>query len=201
MTDDEHSPRRAQNPRRGRPIRRVDLDPGPIEPERVRGWFIAAGVAQPDAEGAARLASVFTSHKMAFVGALADAAYTEAALEASALAGRLLSLMPEMRRYHAPALAQGDPIGSAMARDLERLHHALQEASGTLQWVPVKPGAEIRDWRWLLGVIRPLLAPYLPPNAGVSKNGPLTRLLAEIIGNVAGNQVTPIAVWNQIGGI
>ena len=200
VTDETHSPGRARNPsrQRGRPIRRVALAPGPIEPDRVRGWFAAAGLPPPGDEAALHLANTFSFFKLSFIQAEADATYTAAAREAHGLAVRLIELLPGLRTRHAPAVEQGEVFGAAMARDLAGLARALESARSTLQWRPVAPGHEVRDWRWWAGVARPILAPHLPPGAGLSKGGPLARLLAVIVQDVSGDQVTAVAVWNQL---
>ena len=184
------------NPKRGRPIKKQPLADGPITPDDVRAAF-AKAKRQPPSGEVERLASVFSFYKKSFLGADRDAAYTTVAQQAAEAAEALKAALAKMLAYQAAYSRSGDQFATWSATKLEKLSKTLESTQPSLEWVPVKPGHEIKDWRWLVGVITEVVAPSFS-GAGNAKGGPVSRFLAHIIPLVSGDVVTASAIATQI---
>ncbi len=184
--------------RRGRPIRREPLTDEPITSDQIRRAFSYARHPEPSDDEVSRLAGIFTQYKCVFLQARKDSDYTAAALEATEAIKTLQRVLPALFEYQDALVQAGDrffaPKQRAQIRDLK---NQIEESAPSVEWVPVVPGHEVKNWRWFIDVITGILEPSFP-GKGVSQTGPIPLFLSRIIPLVTGEQITESAAATQI---
>jgi hypothetical protein len=190
---------------------RTPLTPAqPFTPLELRDLVATAagGGYAPLADAAAvQLCSVLSQHHAWFYCAQAERSLNGLFAEASAAADRLAHVLPLIRdvlRDRNAAVSGADPFLARQIKDAERAT-AFVEVPMHWQFLYTDSLPDtVRDWRWLADVlpadIKTAMRPTNPTfRAGVSKTGPLARILEAIIPRVSGEHPTASAIGTQLG--
>lgn len=194
----EKSP--ATSGRRGRKIRKaaMPLAPGAITPEDIANAFDVAMVQRPEQEQIGRLAAIFSNYKAYFLDAEKERERNRLAADAGAAIRTLTATLPKLLEYHQGHEQHGDPFAEWQARAVRDLLTAVTAADlPRIEAQSNVPGV-VRDWRWLVDVIHPVVRDAFPPGTGTAKGGPVSRFLAAILPKVSGDAPTPDAIATQI---
>lgn len=185
--------------RRGRPIKKVGtpLSTDPITRAVVQEAFEKASVQMPDVAEMDRLASIFTAYKAYFRDAETQRTLNSHARAAGDAIRALNESLPPLLSYHRARASGGDPYAEWQAAAIEKIFRAV--LGSDLPRIEAQSNVPnvIKDWRWLVTVLLPVILPAFPDGTGISENGPASRFLAEMLPLISGDAPTPSAVATQ----
>ena len=193
---------RPKKTNRGRKIPRTSkpLDDSPITPEMVAEACRTARIATPDQPELRRLAAIFSGYKGIFLAAHRDRELNRLASRAGEAIAILLDVLPRLGDHYAFRARAGDPYAERQARAIRNLVDSAQRNGECAGWKSNAP-AVVRDWRWVAGVILPVVAPAFRGIRGTAKGGPITRFLAGILPLITGDAPTAAAIGTTIAAL
>ena len=177
------------------------LADGPITPEDIVKAFTQANVPPPEKAQIERLAQIFSMYKLNFLDAYKQQSLNEVASETGNAIRVLSKNLPLLLAHHSSLAKAGDPFADWQAKAIRDLLLAVETADIPRIEAQSNAPNNIRDWRWLAGVLMPIIKPALPPGTGISKGGPASRFLHEVLPLMCRDKPTAVAIATQIGKI
>lgn len=186
--------------RRGRTIPKAatPLTPGPITSDEVARAFKAARISLPEQSELDRLSTTFTVYKQYFLDAQRQRDLNDLANTAGNAVRTLAKALPQLLDYQKSRAEMGDPFADWQASAISKLLGAVETSDLPRIEAQSNVPNVIRDWRWLVHVIRPVIAPAMPTIQGTAKNGPASRFLAAIMPSMTGEEPSADAIATQI---
>jgi hypothetical protein len=209
MDGDAAIPISEKKKRRGRPIHRDRLtSEPPFTPASLAATLRRAlgnRYAAPGDAEVATLASIFNHWHRYYYDVQRAGDLDKLVDQAKPALDVLMSVVPQIREIlHQRDIAEREQ-NQFTKWSLKAANDAVYFLTNRCDYLLPRDGRadDIKDWRWLIGVLpvdidtalRPA-NPDLPK--GYNKGGPIPDILAEVIPAITGDRVTSIGVWNQL---